>query len=98
MATWRNALAVTIVVFLLPFPITWLLKSVGDWLGPVVLCYSLLAGSGSAFLWFFVAWQKLSRLVALFVFVPAGVIEIILLLNAFIGITVLMGAMHYELM
>ena len=98
MATWRNALIVTIVVFLLPFPITWLLKTAGNSLGPVVLCYSLLAGAGSAFLWFFVAWQKLSRLAALCVFIPAGVIEIIVLLNAFIGITALMGAMHYELM
>ena len=98
MATWRNALIVGIVVFLLPFPITWLLKSVGGSLGPVVLGYSLVAGPlGSAYLWFFAAWQK-NRLVALFLFVPAGVIEIIVLLNAFIGITYLMGAMNYQLM
>jgi len=97
MATWRNALIVTIVVFLLPFPITWVLKSTGGGLGQVVLCYSLLAGAASAFLWFLAAWKR-SRLAALLVFLPAGVIEIIALLNAFIGITVLMGAMDYQLM
>jgi hypothetical protein len=96
MATWRNALVVTIVVFLLPFPITWLLKSTGE-LGPVVFYYSLLAGAGSALLWFLAAWKR-SRLAALLVFLPAGVMEIIALLNAFIGITVLMGAMDYQLM
>jgi hypothetical protein len=97
MATWRNALIVTIVVFLLPFPITWLLKSTGGGLGPVVFWYSLLAGAASALLWFLAAWKR-SKLAALLVFAPAGVLEILFLLNAFIGITYLMGAMNYQLM
>jgi hypothetical protein len=98
MPKWRNSLIVTIAVFLLPFPITWLLKSTGESLGPVVLGYSLFAGAGSAFFWFFTAWQRLNKVVAVLVFVPLGVVEIILLLNAFIGITALMGAMNYQLM
>jgi hypothetical protein len=97
MARWRNALIVTIAVFLLPFPLTWLLKSTGEPLGPVVLGYSLLAGATSALLWFFAAWKR-SRVAALLVFIPFGVLEIILLLSAFIAITALMGAMNYELM
>ena len=74
------------------------MKLTGESLGPVVLGYSLFAGATSALIWFFTAWQRLNKVVAVLVFVPLGVMEIILLLNAFIGITALMGAMNYQLM
>jgi hypothetical protein len=98
MPKWCDCLVVTIAVFWLPFLITWLLKSTGEALGPVVLGYSLFAGAGSAFFWFYTAWQRLNRVVAVLVFIPLGLLKIILLLNAFIAITALMGAMNYQLM
>lgn len=101
MVPWRNALILTVAVFLLPFPLTWLLKSLGGSLGPVVLLYSLIAGGISAFFWCLAVWRTVSginRVLALVVFIPAGVFEIVLLLNAFIAITALMGAMDYQLM
>jgi hypothetical protein len=95
---WRLALIVTIAAFLLPFPITWLFKLTGGSLGPVVVGYSGAAGIVVASCWFRIIRRGFGRAVAWIACIPIALIGSVLLLNAFIGITALLGAMNYELM
>ncbi len=94
----RSATAVTFGLYAIPVLLCAIDRFVFDYaIGPVVLGYAIFALLISVPLYFFTL-GRLPKLAAVVLSVVLSVLSAVLMLNVFVGLTMLFGVMDYDLM
>ncbi len=93
----RTNLLLTFTVFAAPLLITAVFKFVGIPIGPVVFLYSIATGIFLGAIWGRTAKDRWNAPVGILIGLLVSCLGFILVINAFIVITVIFGKMDYDL-